>query len=170
MIVYFIVNTFINVLSVIVKFLTAIIMLIYSFQKTCNLFTGRGGIANRIPPAHCGSPDHKVNNKSENYLPAARNRTPSGRFIDTINPLLTFSSEDMKIMDQEVEDLCKEDDEDDDDDDEDDDDNVDDDESESELDKKIIKTNQPPKICEDETSTTSSEDSLSGIFFIYNFV
>lgn len=105
-------------------------------------------MANRIPPAHCGSPEHNFNSETEQYSPALRNRTPSGRFIDTINPLLTFSSEDMKSMDQEVEDLCKED---------------DDDESESELDKKISKTKAPSKAPEVDSSTTSSEDSLSGI-------
>lgn len=54
-------------------------------------------------------------------------------------------------MDQEVEDLFKDDD--------------DDDETESEVDKKpIIKMNTPAAPDAEDTSTTSSEDSLSGNF------
>lgn len=105
----------------------------------------------RHPPAHCGSPERKICEETDQYAPALRNRTPSGRFIDTINPLLTFSSEDRKIMDQEVDDLCKDDD--------------DDDETESELDKKKITKKKPPSDAED-SSTTSSEDSLSGMHHI----
>lgn len=115
-------------------------------EQKLNSFSGRGGMANRIPPAHCGSPEHNINSETEQYSPVLRNRTPSGRFIDTINPLLTFSSEDMKSMDQEVEDLCKE----------------DDDESESEVDKRLTKVKSSTMVADSESSTTSSEDSLSG--------
>ncbi|KAL0279337.1 UNVERIFIED_CONTAM: hypothetical protein PYX00_000923 [Menopon gallinae] len=109
---------------------------------------GRGVVMHRHPPAHCGSPERNICEETDQYAPALRNRTPSGRFIDTINPLLTFSSEDRKIMDQEVDDLCRDEDD-------------DDDETESELDKKKITKKKPPSDAED-SSTTSSEDSLSG--------
>ncbi|XP_046662876.1 LOW QUALITY PROTEIN: RNA polymerase II subunit A C-terminal domain phosphatase-like [Homalodisca vitripennis] len=52
----------------------------------------------RHPPPHCTSPPHGT--------PAPRLRSPSGRFMDTINPLMTFSSEDIADMDAEVEDMC----------------------------------------------------------------
>ncbi|CAG9563864.1 unnamed protein product [Danaus chrysippus] len=56
----------------------------------------------RRPPAHCNSPPP---------APAVRKRTPSGRFMDTINPLLSFSSDDIADMDREVEDIFNESDE-----------------------------------------------------------
>ncbi|XP_073953434.1 RNA polymerase II subunit A C-terminal domain phosphatase Fcp1 [Choristoneura fumiferana] len=65
----------------------------------------RGGQSSaRRPPAHCSSPPPAP--------PAAlRKRTPSGRFMDTINPLLSFSSDDIADMDREVEDIFNESDE-----------------------------------------------------------
>lgn len=68
----------------------------------------RGVVTSRHPPAHCGSPQHPA--ELETPAPGPRLRTDSGRFSDTINPLLTFSSEEMASMDQEVEDLCADDD------------------------------------------------------------
>ncbi|XP_041984430.1 RNA polymerase II subunit A C-terminal domain phosphatase [Aricia agestis] len=63
----------------------------------------RGGQSTaRRPPAHCSSPPP---------APAPRKRTPSGRFADTINPLLVFSSDDIADMDREVEDIFNESDE-----------------------------------------------------------
>ncbi|GBP64437.1 hypothetical protein EVAR_19889_1 [Eumeta japonica] len=61
----------------------------------------------RRPPAHCSSPPPAP------PAPAAalRKRTPSGRFMDTINPLLSFSSDDIADMDREVEDIFNESDE-----------------------------------------------------------
>ncbi|XP_054277966.1 RNA polymerase II subunit A C-terminal domain phosphatase-like [Macrosteles quadrilineatus] len=53
----------------------------------------------RQPPSHC-SPPHIP------HTPAPRQRSASGRFMDTINPLMTFSSEDIADMDAEVEDMC----------------------------------------------------------------
>lgn len=52
--------------------------------------------SSRRPPAHCSSPPPAP--------PAAalRKRTPSGRFMDTLNPLLSFSSDDIADMDREV--------------------------------------------------------------------
>lgn len=55
----------------------------------------------RHPPPHCASPPH-------NSTPAPRQRSPSGRFMDTINPLMTFSSKDIADMDAEVEDMFNE--------------------------------------------------------------
>jgi len=41
--------------------------------------------------------------------PAARKeRTPSGRFMDTINPLLSFSMDEIESMGHEVDDICNE--------------------------------------------------------------
>ncbi|CAH0590155.1 unnamed protein product [Chrysodeixis includens] len=63
----------------------------------------RGGQSRwRRPPAHCSSPPPAA---------APRRRTPSGRFMDTINPLLSFSSDDIADMDREVEDIFNESDE-----------------------------------------------------------
>lgn len=59
------------------------------------------GSKNRHPPPHCSSPDH-VTSYPEHSTPALRKRTPSGRFMDTINPLMSFSSADIADMDKEV--------------------------------------------------------------------
>ncbi|XP_045502105.1 RNA polymerase II subunit A C-terminal domain phosphatase [Colias croceus] len=66
----------------------------------------RGGQSSaRRPPAHCSSPPPAP------PAPALRKRTPSGRFMDTLNPLLSFSSDDIADMDREVEDIFNESDE-----------------------------------------------------------
>ncbi|CAH2042550.1 unnamed protein product, partial [Iphiclides podalirius] len=66
----------------------------------------RGGqSSSRRPPAHCSSPPPAP------PVAALRKRTPSGRFMDTINPLLSFSSDDIADMDREVEDIFNESDE-----------------------------------------------------------
>ncbi|XP_046394890.1 RNA polymerase II subunit A C-terminal domain phosphatase isoform X2 [Ischnura elegans] len=44
-----------------------------------------------------------VNDGKGNVAAEERRRTPSGRFMDTINPLLSFSSEDLANMEDEVE-------------------------------------------------------------------
>lgn len=107
----------------------------------CVLFSisARGVVTSRHPPAHCGSPQHP--GELDTTVPAPRPRTDSGRFIDTINPLLSFSSEDMEIMDQEVEALC-----------------ADDDDSESEAEIAIRSPVLP--IVEPDSS---SSDSLTGM-------
>nr|CAI5824987.1 unnamed protein product [Callosobruchus analis] len=61
------------------------------------------GSKNRHPPPHCSSPEHRKYPTHDK--PAARKRTPSGRFMDTINPLMSFSSADIADMDKEVEDI-----------------------------------------------------------------
>ncbi|XP_050682410.1 RNA polymerase II subunit A C-terminal domain phosphatase isoform X2 [Leptidea sinapis] len=69
----------------------------------------RGGQSSaRRPPAHCSSPPPAP---PPNTVAAIRKRTPSGRFMDTINPLLSFSSDDIADMDREVEDIFNESDE-----------------------------------------------------------
>ncbi|XP_049876843.1 RNA polymerase II subunit A C-terminal domain phosphatase [Pectinophora gossypiella] len=66
----------------------------------------RGGqSSSRRPPAHCSSPPPAP------PAAATRKRTPSGRFMDTLNPLLSFSSDDIADMDREVEDIFNESDE-----------------------------------------------------------
>ncbi|CAG5029517.1 unnamed protein product [Parnassius apollo] len=62
--------------------------------------------SSRRPPAHCSSPP-----PAPTPAAAPRKRTPSGRFMDTINPLLSFSSDDIADMDREVEDIFNESDE-----------------------------------------------------------
>lgn len=59
------------------------------------------GSKNRHPPPHCSSPEH-VQSYPTHDTPAVRKRTPSGRFMDTINPLMSFSSADIADMDKEV--------------------------------------------------------------------
>lgn len=59
------------------------------------------GSKNRHPPPHCSSPEH-VSSYPVHDTPALRRRTPSGRFMDTINPLMSFSSADIADMDKEV--------------------------------------------------------------------
>ncbi|CAG9765868.1 unnamed protein product [Ceutorhynchus assimilis] len=62
------------------------------------------GSKNRHPPPHCSSPEH-IASYPEHDTPALRKRTPSGRFMDTINPLMSFSSDDIANMDKEVGDI-----------------------------------------------------------------
>ncbi|XP_063540662.1 RNA polymerase II subunit A C-terminal domain phosphatase isoform X2 [Cydia strobilella] len=70
----------------------------------------RGGQSSaRRPPAHCSSPPPAP--PPAPPVAAARKRTASGRFADTINPLLSFSSDDIADMDREVEDIFNESDE-----------------------------------------------------------
>ncbi|KAJ2948298.1 hypothetical protein O0L34_g7535 [Tuta absoluta] len=70
----------------------------------------RGGqSSSRRPPAHCSSPPPAP--APAGPQAAARKRTPSGRFMDTLNPLLSFSSDDIADMDREVEDIFNESDE-----------------------------------------------------------
>lgn len=101
------------------------------------------GSKNRHPPPHCSSPDH-IPNYPVHDTPASRKRSPSGRFMDTINPLMSFSSADIADMDKEV-------------------DNILDDESESdeanEVTTEIDVTKALPK-SDDESS--SSAESLTG--------
>ncbi|KAJ0174032.1 hypothetical protein K1T71_010178 [Dendrolimus kikuchii] len=66
----------------------------------------RGGQSgSRRPPAHCSSPPPPA---APGPAAALRKRTPSGRFMDTIHPLLSFSSDDIADMDREVEDIFNE--------------------------------------------------------------
>ncbi|XP_073845794.1 RNA polymerase II subunit A C-terminal domain phosphatase Fcp1 [Musca autumnalis] len=59
----------------------------------------------RQPPAHCHSPEHVVNysDKSEisSSSSAQQNASEPEKFIDTINPLLSFSNADLADMNQE---------------------------------------------------------------------
>ncbi|KAJ8929197.1 hypothetical protein NQ314_018146 [Rhamnusium bicolor] len=99
---------------------------------------------NRHPPPHCSSPDHVIS-YPEHSTPALRKRTPSGRFMDTINPLMSFSSADIADMDKEVEDIL--------------DDESDSTDEESKRKREIAKE---IKIVNDSSSSSSSEDSLTG--------
>lgn len=101
------------------------------------------GSKNRHPPPHCSSPEH-VPNYPLHETPAARKRSPSGRFMDTINPLMSFSSADIADMDKEV-------------------DNILDDESDSDDGKEAEKPELPAQLLpktDDESS--SSAESLTG--------
>ncbi|XP_049817907.1 RNA polymerase II subunit A C-terminal domain phosphatase isoform X2 [Aethina tumida] len=59
------------------------------------------GSKNRHPPPHCSSPEH-IPNYPEHNTPGTRKRTASGRFMDSINPLMTFSKDDIADMGKEV--------------------------------------------------------------------
>lgn len=98
------------------------------------------GSKNRHPPPHCSSPEHIISYPEHN-TPAMRKRTPSGRFMDTINPLMSFSSADIADMDKEVEDIL-------------------DDESDSSEEEPSAK----PVVNSEEVqeNSSSSEDSLTG--------
>lgn len=66
------------------------------------------GSKNRHPPPHCSSPEHTVVFDEITTETPGRKRTASGRFMDTINPLMSFSSADIADMDREVEDIFNE--------------------------------------------------------------
>lgn len=98
---------------------------------------GGGGSSSREPPAHCSSPEHSP--------PSTINNQPSNvkeedKFADTLNPLLSFSEEDIKRMAGEVEDM------------------TDDESCDGEEENKTSK--------KDEDSNSSSEESLAGKSFI----
>lgn len=61
---------------------------------------GCGGSASRDPPAHCSSPEHSPPSQINNP-----NVEEQNKFANTINPLLSFSDEDIKRMAGEVEDM-----------------------------------------------------------------
>lgn len=61
----------------------------------------RKGSKNRHPPPHCSSPEH-FPEYLEQKKPIGRKRTPSGKFMDSINPLMSFSSDEIANMDKEV--------------------------------------------------------------------
>ncbi|XP_050522450.1 RNA polymerase II subunit A C-terminal domain phosphatase [Daktulosphaira vitifoliae] len=69
---------------------------------------GYGGLTSRDPPAHCSSPEH-----SPNYVRSTINDQSSieeqDKFADTLNPLLSFSDEDIKRMAGEVEEMTDDD-------------------------------------------------------------
>lgn len=138
-------------------------------EKVFPLSRNRAGT--RHPPPHCGSPEHTSGARettSEPSTSSGRSRTASGRFMDTINPLLfvSFSSDEIAKMGKEVDDLS------------------DDSESDGEEEEKseMIKAapvpemelesegdSQPPelpparkKLEDDSDSSSSSADSLSG--------
>ncbi|XP_066995998.1 RNA polymerase II subunit A C-terminal domain phosphatase-like [Anabrus simplex] len=104
------------------------------------------GTTNGHLPPHCGSPEPNPAVNAVHQQPAIRHRTPSGRFMDTINPLISFSPEDIASMDREVEDIFNE------------------SESDGEEVKKgeKVKSEPLPKDEESSSSSSCSTDTLSG--------
>ncbi|KAK3908662.1 RNA polymerase II subunit A C-terminal domain phosphatase [Frankliniella fusca] len=77
-------------------------------EKVFPLSRNRAGT--RHPPPHCGSPEHTPGARENTVEPSTssgRSRTSSGRFMDTINPLLfvSFSSDEIAKMGKEVDDI-----------------------------------------------------------------
>ncbi|VVC44576.1 Hypothetical protein CINCED_3A002193 [Cinara cedri] len=96
------------------------------------------GSTSRDPPAHCSSPEHSPPpNQSPNVI-------EQDKFADTLNPLLSFSDEDIKRMAGEVEDMT---------DDDDDSCDGDNDNNENNTDKMLNKN---------KDGNSSSEESLAG--------
>lgn len=96
---------------------------------------GCGGSTSRDPPAHCSSPEHSPPSPTTQ----SSNIKEQDKFADTLNPLLSFSYEDIKRMAGEVEDMT------------DDEDSCDDDEN------KIDNISKKEK-----DGNSSSEESLAG--------
>lgn len=103
---------------------------------------GCGGSSSRDPPAHCGSPEHSPPFSIINNQPS--NINEQDKFADTLNPLLSFSYEDIKRMAGEVEDM------------------TDDEESCDGDDENNV--NETSK--KDKDDNSSSEESLAGKNFI----
>ncbi|KAI5692847.1 hypothetical protein M8J75_002231 [Diaphorina citri] len=93
--------------------------------------------ASRTPPAHCASP------------PYPSPPSPSPQFCDSINPLMTLTSEDIANMDREVEDIFNE---------TDDDDDTNDSKDQTNLTTSTAKR----KRTDSNASSSSSVESLSG--------
>lgn len=68
---------------------------------------GCGGSTSRDPPAHCGSPEHSPPSPVINNQPS--NVNEQDKFADTLNPLLSFTYDDIKRMTGEVEDMTDDD-------------------------------------------------------------
>lgn len=94
------------------------------------------GSTSRDPPAHCGSPEHSPIAMINNQL----NVKEQDKFADTLNPLLSFSDEDIKRMAGEVEDMT-------------------DDEESCDGDDEINTEKTPKKV---KDGNSSSEESLAG--------
>lgn len=101
---------------------------------------GCGGSTSREPPAHCSSPEHSPLSMINNQI----NVKEQDKFADTLNPLLSFSDEDIKRMAGEVEDMT-------------DDDESCDGDDENNTDKMLKKVKE---------GNSSSEESLAGKNFI----
>lgn len=56
----------------------------------------------RHPPAHCHSPEHVVNYAEKSEIPSTSNCQEPAKFVDTINPWLSFSNADLDEMNKEV--------------------------------------------------------------------
>ncbi|KAL5285834.1 CTDP1 family protein [Megaselia abdita] len=56
----------------------------------------------RHPPAHCHSPEHVVNYADKSEIPSTSNCQEPAKFVDTINPWLSFSNADLDEMNKEV--------------------------------------------------------------------
>lgn len=72
-------------------------------EKLFPLKSGCGDSSSRDPPAHCSSPEHSPPSPMSNNLNS--NIKEQDKFSDTLNPLLSFSDEDIKRMAGEVEDM-----------------------------------------------------------------
>ncbi|XP_026822640.1 RNA polymerase II subunit A C-terminal domain phosphatase isoform X1 [Rhopalosiphum maidis] len=66
---------------------------------------GGGGSSSRDPPAHCSSPEHSPHFMANNQNVSLVNKEQDQKFAETLNPLLSFSDEDIKRMAGEVEDM-----------------------------------------------------------------
>ncbi|XP_008183934.1 RNA polymerase II subunit A C-terminal domain phosphatase isoform X3 [Acyrthosiphon pisum] len=66
---------------------------------------GGGGSSSRDPPAHCSSPEHSPHFMANNQNISHVNKEQDQKFAETLNPLLSFSDEDIKRMAGEVEDM-----------------------------------------------------------------
>lgn len=97
------------------------------------------GSSSRDPPAHCSSPEHSP------PLNQPFNVIEPDKFADTLNPLLSFSDEDIKRMAGEVEDMT-------------DDDESCDGDTENNI-AKVLKT--------DNDGNSSSEESLAGKVLLF---
>lgn len=105
------------------------------------------GSKNRHPPPHCSSPEHATNYPVHGR-PDMRKRTPSGKFMDTINPLMSFSSDDIADMDKEVEDILDD----------------ESDSSENESNKKETSDKGMTDVLNSPSESSSSDESLTGEF------
>jgi len=109
---------------------------------------GGGGSSSRDPPAHCSSPEHSPHFMANNQNIAHVNKEQDQKFAETLNPLLSFSDEDIKRMAGEVEDMT------------DDEESCDGDDVPNIID--VLKINKD--------GNSSSEASLDGKSFIMNLL
>lgn len=120
---------------------------------------GGGGSSSRDPPAHCSSPEHSPRFMENSQNISHLNKEQDQKFAETLNPLLSFSDEDIKNMAGEVEDMT-----------DDEESCVEDSCDEESIDEDDVPPNVNDVLQINKNGNSSSEASLDGKSFSMNWL